>query len=227
MRFATSSQHREFFTKHHYIEFDELIDKKDIESLKKHADLVLAKRLRLSLEALNGKTPQELWMAGRDVWRDDPLIKKTVLRTQLAEIAGSLVHKNALRIAYDQYARSFFPSETEPTKALTLQQMSSFQSVSAGLILQLSSSPSEPPASDYFCPYPKDPGSAVFFTADHPLSFAPLLHMKDASLLIIVYCNEKTVYKLEKNDLHTHALKKEGYAFGDLLTNSTHPIVLS
>lgn len=76
MRFTTSFEHRDFFSKNGYIEFEQLISLDECALLRsKTADL--------------------------DLWRQDPLVKKISLRSQYGEIASELSHKKILRIGFD------------------------------------------------------------------------------------------------------------------------------
>lgn len=83
MRFSTSFEQRDFFSKNGYIEFEGLISLDDCALIKEQA-------------------------AGRDVWRSSGLLKKISLSPQLAEIAAVLSHKKSLRIAYDQRIQGEF-----------------------------------------------------------------------------------------------------------------------
>jgi hypothetical protein len=200
MRFATSSEHREFFNKHRYIEFSDLLSEEEAATLKTHAQALLLKR------AERKQTPD------RDLWRDDPFIKKTLFHPRFSEIAATLLKKPILRLAYDQYFAA--PSSLLPKTAATLQHISAFQSIAGGLILQLASAPHLP------APLPRQPGHGLLFGPDLPLPFAEL-----SECILIAYCNDRTLYILDKHDPHTHFLKKFGYVFGDALKNETHPLL--
>lgn len=212
MRFALAAEHREYFKKNRFIEFDALLSEGEAAMLDKHAEAAAAKRLKAEPDKLNRKSPSELYAAGRDLWRDDPAIKKISLNSRFAEIAAALFNKKSLRIAYDQYLR--FPSPF--AHPVTLQGISSFQYIASGVIIRLrEGSPQEGPL-------PKQVGSGLFLHPEYPFS----LNFSDASaFFIIVYCGDKTVYAPEKNDPNVHLLKKEGYVFGDLLRSQTHPLI--
>lgn len=77
MRFSTSFEQRDFFSKNGQIEFEGLISLKECALLKKQT-------------------------AGRDLWRKNAEIKKISLRPQLGEVATVLAQKKNIRIAYDQ-----------------------------------------------------------------------------------------------------------------------------
>ena len=83
MRIATNLEHRDFFSKNHFIEFEKLISAEDC-------------------AFLLAKTPE------RDLWRKNPQIKKITLSSKFAEIAASLAKKNSLRLAYDERLPAHF-----------------------------------------------------------------------------------------------------------------------
>ena len=173
MRFATSPEHRSFFSKQHFIEFEGLL------SAAECAYLLLKKK-------------------ERDLWKKDPFVKKIVLRSQFAEIAAELSNQRKLRIGFDERAKELTP--------LSLQEGSCLKTISLGLI---------------FCLSGEKQGHGTFFSPHIPLSTVAFY---DDSFLL-AYCENRTFYLLETKDPHTHLLKKEGYAFGDILTNATHPLL--
>ena len=242
MHFAIAPEHLEFFYRHHYIEFDDLLTETEADQLKKAIGETLEKRLNFSPDKLMQADVETLFMAGHDTWRDDDRIKKVVLRPRLAEIAASLMKKRQLRIAYDQvFGTPNSPLDPEKLKSMpplfhkhtSLGQTSSFQSVVCGLMLHLSSSSIPTQQSNLsieedltsLIPLPRKAGSGIFFTPDIPLSLEYLFETPNQHQLLIVYCEDKSLYRHEKSDPHTHALKKLGYVFGDRLKNTTHPVV--
>lgn len=223
MRFAIALEHEDFFRKNHFIEFDHLLTQEESELLKTHATTQLATLLKKKPEELIQKKPLELFMAGRDLWKTDPVIKKTLLHPRMNNLAISLFKKNPLRLAYDQFIFTSKYPESPYREKLSLQQNSCFNNVVGGLILRLSfdssSLPEEP------CPIPRNVGNGVFLDPTLPIPYETLFQTPNQCFYLIVYCADKTLYKLEKRDLHTHALKREGYAFGDFLRNHTHPLL--
>ncbi len=208
MRFAIASEHLDFYRKHQHIEFDELLTPAEIEPLKQAVEELLSKRLKKLPETRN---PRELFMAGRNGWQDNPVIQKVTQNHKLAEIAANLFNQKSLRLAYDQLLCTRVIPGVVFTTPHTLQEISCFQPILGGLIIRLSS--------DLHIPtfFPKNPGSGVFFSADFLLALPTFFQTPNQTFLLIAYAPEKSVYVLEKNDLHTHALKREGYVFGDLL----------
>jgi hypothetical protein len=216
MKFALASEHRDFFAKNSFVEFEGLLSLEEVENLKTHIDAVLAKRLKTT--DLERKSAQELFLAGRDLWREDPVIKKQVTSPRLAEITSSLFKKRPLRLGYDQSWRTGAVTGPPFLENFTLQQISCLQTITGGVLLQLSSSPQTS------FPLSHKPGSAVFLGPKFILDFSTLFQTPHLHLLLIVYCGENTFYSCEKKDPNTHALKKLGYVFGDLLRNDRHPL---
>jgi hypothetical protein len=179
MKFALAKEHREFFAKNHYIEFENLLTLEESTLLHRKITELLPKKQH-------------------DLWRQDKDLEKIVLSRKLAEVAADLFKQPELRIAFDQYQK-----ETSPR---SLQQRSSLQPLIAALALPL-----DEPLS-----------SAIYFSPTTPEQ----LPFFSRPLLLIAYCSNKTQYTLVKEDPHTHALKALGYAFGDSINSSTHPLLL-
>ena len=168
MRFATSFEHRDFFSKNGYIEFEGLITLDE-------CALLLSKE------------------PGRDLWRKDVLVKRISLRPQFGEIASVLSHKKTLRIGFDQLL--------DPKNPILLAD--SCLKPTIGLLIILTG---------------EKAGSGIFFNPESPMPAAE-------HAFLIIYSDTKTIYHLNKKDPHTHALKKLGYVFGDLVKSDTHPFI--
>lgn len=195
-KFALAKEHREFYAHHHYIEFEELLSKEDSEILRKKTEEILTARIKPA--SLASRTAHELYLAGRDLWRDDLILQKIVFKRTLSEVAAALFKQSFLRVAFDQYQDEIFP--------LSLQQMSCLTPLVGALALPLDE---------------KNEGKGIYFSSTKPLS----LPFCNSPLLIIAYTGKKTQYIFKETDFHTHVPKKLGYGFGDLITNETHPIL--
>jgi hypothetical protein len=225
MRFVTASEHRQFFIKRRFVEFENLISSQEAAEIKKDAESLLAARLKMKASGLQHKSPLELFLAGRDLWRHSPLIKKIITKPKIGAISSDIFEKTPLRLAYDQL---YFSTTTQGKifeKPCSLQQTSCLKNITGGLILRLSDDPMPLPETEDFCPFPQKIGSGIFLSPEIQLSFDPFFCVPHHSLLLIVYCGDKTVYTLDKKDPFTHALKRQGYVFGDRITSTTHPIV--
>ena len=238
MRFAIAREHMDFFYKNYFVEFDNLLSPEEVETLRKEIDNELLQRCHSYGEPLDKISPSSIYMGGHDLWRTNNQIKKIVLRPKLAEIAGALTKVRPLRIGYDQVFRTseivrFFSNHEKPLSLnIPLSQMSSLTGVVCGLMLRLSpaevqgvSSPLSKGVDSSLIPWPSLPGNGIFFAPHISLSLSYFFENPNLYGLLIVYLEDNTIYVLEKNDPHTHALKKLDYGFGDRLRNSTHPIV--
>ena len=218
MQFTLASAHQDFFSQHHYIEFDNFFSLEDITHLKQAIDESLLHREQKIIET---RSPKELFKVGRDLWRDNPAIKKFVFHKRLAKIASPLFQQSILRIAYDQALCSFSTGEPVFSEPLSLQKISCFQSIVGGVIIRLTDDPSPP------LPLPQKVGNVLFIGPTFPIPWSSFFQQTSQSFLLIAYCADKTVYVLEKMDPHVHALKKLGLGFGDRLEEKTHPIVFN
>ena len=129
---ALAPEHREFFTKNRYIEFEDVITDADL--VQEHIDQVLGKRIQ---KIIDTRTPKELFIAGRDLFREDPVIRKISLNRHLAQIASLLFDTTPVRIAYDQSLRTTTLTGSPFLHPFTLAQGSCFQPILCGAIVRL------------------------------------------------------------------------------------------
>lgn len=92
MKFAISQDQRDFFRKNGWISFSDLLDSKELDSLKAGIEVALKPAPRKSL-----------FQQGRDLWRKDERIKKIVQSRRLVDFAFELVQKKPIRLAFDQW----------------------------------------------------------------------------------------------------------------------------
>lgn len=238
MKFSTAKEHRDFFHKQGWIEFEGFISPDQLPAIHQALDQVLAERLNVSPERLRLLTSEQFFLQGRDVWRSHPTLQKLVTRSLFAEIASELIEKKPLRLGYDQ----FFPSRhASPYSAKTsqvyshfLEQNTSLEDVSClkgvigGLILALGGKqevPVEENLQEGINVFPRQPGSVIFFKPDIPIPWKNLYAHAGQSFYLIVYTQAYAYYQLQPQDPHTHALKRLGYVFNDKLNDKLHPIV--
>lgn len=234
MKFAVASEHREFFQKERVIEFDALLNEKQLPQLLSALDEALAERLSIPINDIEGLSPGKLFMAGRDLWRANPLVKKLVAQKQLAEIASELIEQKPLRLGYDQLfpelrGRTYQSSVSDAyhqllNTHLTLNEVSSIDGVLCGLMLCLKgdgTGPAEPKTV-----FSNMPGNGVFFSPDAPLDFQHLTKHPLQRYLLIVYSRKSSFYKLNEQDPHTYALKHLGFSFGERLSDKSHPTII-
>jgi len=229
MKFSTDKSHRDYFYKHGVIEFDELFNADQVHEMDVLIGQILCKRLSIQPNKLARLSPEEFFLHGYNLFRDDESLKKLLLHRRLAEIAAELLEVQYLRMGFDQ----LFVGETEPSKFKTiydqflhqegtLQEKSCIKPVVCGLNICIE--PAQPSEMTSIL-FPKTPGSGVFFKADIPLDFQFLTQVSGGRYLMIAYADRRTVYILNEKDPHTHLLKRQGYVFGDLLSDSLNPLI--
>ena len=106
MRYTTSSEHQDYFSKQGMIEFEELLSAKEIEELEMKTEELLAKRMACTPAKLEYQTAKNLFLAGRNMWREDAIIKKIVMHQRFVDLAFSTLHAPRLRLAYDECIRT-------------------------------------------------------------------------------------------------------------------------
>jgi hypothetical protein len=222
MRFAITADHREFFLKNHFIEFEEVIASDQVVSLKKNAEETISKRLRIPSTKLRDKTAPEIYQAGYDLWRDNEEIKKVSHKHTFAALASELLQTFPLRYGFDQYFSMTQCRGSPYDVPSSLQDISCINPLAGALLLPLQDLPSPP----IFFPMPLKTGNALFLSPTFSLPWPQLFSTCGLCFFLIVYAVEKTFFRADSHDPHAMSLKKLGYAYNDLLKDSIHPIVL-
>jgi hypothetical protein len=244
MKFSTAKEHRDFFQKHGWIEFEGLISNDQLNQAHQAIDQVLAERLNVSPERLRILSSEKFYLQGRDLWRSNPFLQKLVSQTRFAEIAAELIEKKTLRLGYDQFfpARQQMPFAQETQvyshfleQNASLQAVSCLQGVACGLILSLGgkegvpadeeTSVEETDSSKGIDIFPRQSGNIIFFQPNVPIHWGHLYTHLGQKFYLIVYTLPSAHYQLEPQDPHTHALKRLGYVFNDKLSDKLNPII--
>ena len=216
MRFKVTGDHRKVLEKQKFIEFEDVFTLDQIDELSQHVDAVLGKRARQLIET---QSSEELFKVGRDLWRDDELIKNISCNRGLAGLIAQLFHQKKLYLAFDQALRTTLrPGSTEGSPA-TIQQRSSIQPLAGGVLIQLAGT------SNPLSMLPKKRENAVIISPELIIPWEIFFQEPSQSYLLITYAPDKALYIAEKRDLHVHALKKLGYVFGDKLNTDHHPLL--
>lgn len=215
MHFKILGDHRNFFSKERHIEFEDVFTADQIDELSKHVDQVLAQR---SHKLIESESPDQLSKVGRDLWRDDPVIRSIVCNKRLAEVAGPLFGQKFLQLAFDQSLRTTVQTGAS-RKPSSLQQISCIQPLAGAVIIRLAGTAAP---SNLF---PKKKENLIFIASDLVIPWEVFFQEPDHSFLIIAYAPVRALYILEKQDPHVHELKKLGYGFGDHLKDPLHPIL--
>ena len=227
MRFSPTSDHREFFSKNGFVEFENFLTLEQITLLNKEIDQTLANRLKVSLPQLQ-KTPVNLlFQEGFDLWRDSEALKKVIFKSNFAEIASYLFNIPLLRMGFDQYLPSTTIETLPLSDGVSLQDISSAKPLAGGLLLNLSEdeNPLELPCEQTGCPVPLKRGNVVFLSAEKPIPWHLISTLKNQRFFAVVYATKRAIYHLDNKDPHTHAWKRRGYVFGDRLNDHLHPIL--
>ncbi len=219
MLYALDAEAQRLFYHNGCVELEGIFSDEKIEAFSQAISLIIQKkRTRKFLspfERLN-----DIFMHGRDLWRDEEDIARIVCQKSLAKIAAELFDQKMVRLGYDQ----FFPKPVEerslphtPYEQLissprTLSQISPIQNTLGGWLIALSEPASETGLKK---------GNTLCFHADFPLS----LSLFEQDLFLIAYCERKSFYTEQPNDPLTHQLKSQGYHFGEYLRDAQHPLI--
>jgi hypothetical protein len=216
MRFKVEGPHREFFEKNGFIEFESLLTTEEIAELAAGADKLLEKRLSSQLEF---RSAEELYKVGHDLWRDDPILRKKVTSRALAKLVGDMVKKETLYLAFDQLFRTGATPGFPGRLPASLNAISCIQPLAGALLLHLSGTSFPSPLLS------SRPENVMLLSPKLTIPWETFFELPHQSYLLIAYAAPEARYVLEKKDLHTHALKKLGYVFGDRLQADHNPIL--
>lgn len=241
MKFATAKEHRDFFQKQGWIEFEGILSNDQLTLANQAIDQVLAERLNTPLERLHLLPSEKIYLQGRDLWRSHAGLQKLAIQTRFAEIVAELIEKRPLRLGYDQCfpARHALPLASETAsvyshfleKTLSLEAVSCLQGVACGVLFALGGK--ESPTSieksteerEGIDVFPSQPGHAIFFQPQVPINWSYLYTHPGQRFYLIVYTLASAYYQLQPQDPHTHALKRLGYVFNDKLSDKLNPII--
>jgi hypothetical protein len=238
MKFATAKEHRDFFQKKHWIEFEGLLSKEQLALVNQTIDQVLAERLNVPAEKVRLLPSEKFYLHGRDLWRHNLVLQKLATRTRFAELATELIEKKPLRLGYDQLFPEChqppFSQQTAPVyshfleRTASLEAVSCLQGIACGIMVALGGQenlPAEHALSKGIDVYPNQPGNLIFFQPRVEVDWGRLYAHLGQRFLMIVYTQAFAHYQLQPQDPHTHALKRLGYVFNDRLSDRLNPIV--
>jgi hypothetical protein len=238
MRFTTAKEHRDFFQKHGWIEFEGLISDEQLILINQAIERSLADQLHVPLDRLNALSSEKLFLEGRDLWRSDQILRKIATQARFSEIASELVEKRPLRLGYDEFFPAFNMNQyAGGSKQLysrfldqtaCLEDISCLKELACGLMLSLGGGQNisaEELPSNGIDVFPKESGRVIFFMPNVQVNWRQLNAHPEQRFYMIVYTEMFAYYRLEPKDPHTHALKRLGYIFNDKLSDKLHPIV--
>lgn len=211
MRFSLCEAFSKFFVRHQLIEFAEVLSSEEVDLIEKSTKQGLEKAL--GSKPLDLASNTDLWMAGRNHYLVDGLMKRALLKSPIGQIAAFLYKKSPIRIAYTQ---AFFSlADDIPIKEpFNLTEISSVDPMLGGALICFNDSEEKP---QELLPDLRrhSKGHVIFFSSSCPIPFPDLFKQKGLQCLLIGFAPSRIRYKLQPLDLHTHALKKLGYVFGD------------
>lgn len=157
---------------------------------------------------------------GRDLWRRDESLRRLTLR-KLAPSISQLVTK-PVRLACDQWMASLpLDKPCRVSEFLSIQGLVLIALFTANQV----TSPLRRRSAVGIPPFAQDPGSVLFVKPNIVLDW-PLLAKAPVDLYLAAYAlPNSAVYIHNAKDPATHFLKEFGYEFGDVLTESTHPLI--
>lgn len=232
MKIAVAKEHRDFFRKNGWIEFENLLSDQQLNALNQAIDESLAERLSVPIDKLGAVSPEKAFLQGRDLWRSKEQLRKLACLPRFGEVVSELVDLKPLRLGFDQFLPSIAGKQMAQCPSyskflhpsIEFENMSSLRGIAAGLLIALDQS-SEEASAEGADIYPKFAGNATIFSPQGVFNFANLaLHLKQ-SFYLIVYAASISLYYQQPNDPHAHVLKKYGYAYHDKLSDKLNPIV--
>lgn len=222
MKFAIAKEHYDRFHKEGFVEFEGLITPEQLQLLQDEINSVLKKKMSLSDRGLLTHEAQNIYLQGRNLWQQSEVVKKNLLHKRLASIAAELTDSTCVRFGYDQ----LIPSGYAPSSLLSLQESCCLQGILCSALICLAAE--EIGADDDAPPslFSQTAGNIVFFKADLPIDYTPIVQKNGSRYLMVVYAQKKAVYIHNDNDPNQHFFKTLGYVFGDRLNDILNPIIL-
>lgn len=223
MKFSIDFEQRNFFRKNKAIEFEELFSTPMLFHLKEGIE----KGLSILIPKLTHATSEEIFRAGRDLFRINPLVKKEISHHRLTALLFDLIQEKPLRLGFDQ----LFPASHKDIYTKLYPNKLPFKNLSCVnnlLCLQLVCISGEGPEPNFpeGDPFPSKPGNGVYFLPDYEIDFEKLSYRKNQTFLLIGYTGLHSQYLFVPEDPQCHTLKKIGFVFGDNLNDNLHPVIL-
>lgn len=220
MKYAITKEQRFFFDTHHFIEFEELLSERDRELILKGVE----KTLQSSVDKLS---QNDILLRGRDLTRAQPDLRKILFVPRLGYMALELSMAKKLRFGFDQLYCG--PKGIAPNVKIfsRLEDASCIRGLSCALMICLKGEVEESlPVSDAgIDPFPRKPGSGIFFLPSALCNPQALEAHSGQLFLLLTWAKEKAQYVFAPDDPHTHDLKKLDHVFGDSLTEKYHPML--
>ncbi len=193
MQTHLTAQQIRHFSQFGWIEFEEILPKERCAEFFSSIQKILTRRTKKKWPS-----DEELYRAGRDLWRNEPLLEKVLCSKNFSSSVSALSNKTPLLLACDQWI-----PEGHILSPLNMEAHLSFQGLVCGALLALDG----------------DKAGHIRFCQPDRL---PLF--EKCAQLLIAYGNLQTVYIHNPKDPCSSHFKDLGYNFGDRLNGKIHPI---
>ncbi len=192
MKFAVDQTHLSYYKLHGMIGFEEVLSEDSVKQL---------------LSAIKIKPTED----GRDVWRQDPLVRSLITSRPLVEIASQLADQKILKLGYDQWIPRPQAGPYAPffSGKGSLNDFSSFQGIVCGLLLVLD---------------PQSERKGLFLDPMRTFFLKNYLQ-SDVPLLLVAYTHLKAQYIVNREDPFSPAMMRLGYSPGDRIKEHLNPTV--
>ncbi len=233
MKIAVAKEHRDFYKKNGWIEFENIFSVNQLSQLNTAIDSTLAERLTISPSKLFNALPESLYLQGHDLWRNSEELRQLITLPRVVEVVSELIELKPLRLGYDQILQaaneSRIPKNSHYAKFLyeaqSLQNACSIKGLVAALLICLDDPIEKTIETDEVTFFPRQAGNVTLLSPEALLDFSRLINSSKQRFYLITYAQSSSYYMHEPNDAHLHHLKKYGYTFNEKLTDRLNPIV--
>lgn len=212
MKFSSSTEQRDYFAKNRFVAFEGLFKPEELQVLNQVID---------GLPKTN---------RGRDIFREDPAVKKVIFSRRLVELAFDLLQKKPIRFAFDQVLfekPAFQKNQQEPLEPpKTFLDLSCVRPLECVFLICIQSAVFAEPETSPTTAFALEPGSGILARPDVIFPFMNFSPSPSRRYLMIAYGNSHSQYLYEPQDPGCHFLKSLGYVFGDRLNEKLHPTLL-
>ena len=198
MKLTLSGEQLNFFSRHGFLELEEFV--KNIDELSDALDVLV--------HCHKGDRKYNIVL-------EDEKVGRALSLKILGEIVHLLVNQRPVRYAFDRFSH--------PERGQTIEEVSSVVPIIMTAVIALEDGND---SSVLWQPFiysgmPQKRGSVCFVSPK--VSWE--VKKTNQRCLIIGFTNERAVYRFQEGDPNIHFLKKQGYVFGDALSEKTHPSV--
>jgi hypothetical protein len=205
-----SSQQAAHYTQNGFLELEAMLSPSECEAL------VSAIKQTLQKRAGNN------FIHGRDLWREAPLLKSTLLSKKLSGLALAVTQKPTLRLACDQWFPPGYMLKT-PEK---IERLFSIQGLICTIFIQLDPGLVQPVGKTTplgLSPFPKGQGNVLLMKPSLLLNWPQIT--PEMGLYCVNFCLPASVSVQNAQDPAGVNLRKLDYGYGDPLRSDTHPLV--